>query len=118
MKTYKQDGIYGEGTVYVLETLEDWDEYEAFLGDECIRESCPNFYEFKEDFKKYIGKFWKEKDYTEEGEQFYRIYKIIAMEDNEPWMDWYWVIQNVDDDRDIQYILVNDAEFYGRVKLA
>jgi hypothetical protein len=33
MKTYVAKGIIGEDTVYVLETLEDWDEYEKILND-------------------------------------------------------------------------------------
>lgn len=63
MKTYKQKSpfiIGREENVYVLETLDDWDEYEKYLNDkdpDYIPQCNPNFYSFKEDFKKYIGRF-------------------------------------------------------------
>lgn len=107
MKTYKDKGIYGEGNVYVIENLDDFNEYEKFLGDECIRDSNPNFYAFKNDFEKCIGKIWTNKNSE---------YKVIAIEDNGPWMDWYWVVQNVDDDRDIKYLLANDNDFQNNLK--
>ena len=98
-----------EDDVYVLETMDDWDEYERILKekDPDFLKWNPNFYSFKEDFEKYIGKIWQDKNqlrYMYNGEPVYVHYKIIALEDNNPNMDWYWVAQNVDDDRDIKYI--------------
>lgn len=109
METYIQNGIYGEGIVYVLKTIEDWDIYEKLSRDKDpdFLKYNPNFFSFKEEFKKYIGKIWQDKKqlrYKYNGIPVYVEYKIIAIEDNKPWMDWYWVAQNVDDERDIQYI--------------
>ena len=115
MKVYTEKSAIipgGEEEVYVLETMEDWDEYEKLLKDmdPDFLKWNPNFYSFKDDFEKYIGKIWQDKDqlrYMYNGEPVYVEYKIIALEDNNPNMDWYWVAQNVDDDRDIKYLLAN-----------
>ena len=116
MKTYKQKSPFFPecsdryGDVYVLETLEDWDEYEALLkskGEDFLIYN-PNFYAFKDEFKQYIGKIWRDKEqlrYTYNGVPVYVEYKVIAIEDNNAMLDWYWVVQNVDDDRDIKHIL-------------
>lgn len=123
MKTYTANGIIGEATVYVLETLEDWDEYEKILndiGENYIKECNPNFYSFKEDFKKYIGKIWQDKNqlrYKLNGKPVYVEYKIIAMEDDFANLDWYWVVQNVDDDRDIKYVLANSWDIQNGIKI-
>lgn len=112
MRIYKEKGIYCEGDVYVLETMEDWDEYEKILSDRNpdFLKFNPNFFSIKEDFKQYIGKIWKDKEqlrYTFNGNPVYAEYKVIAIEDNLPQMDWYWIVQNVDDERDIKYLLTN-----------
>ena len=123
MKTYTAKGIIGEDTVYVLETLEDWDEYEKILNDidkDFIAKCNPNFYSFKEDFKKYIGKIWQDKNqlrYRFNGEPVYVEYKVIALEDDDPNMDWYWVVQNVDDDRDIKRVLANSWDMQNGIKI-
>ena len=123
MKTYTTKGIYGEDTVYVLETLEDWDEYEKVLKDidkDFITKYNPNFYSFKEDFKKYIGKIWQDKDqlrYRFNGVPVYEEYKVIAIEDDNANLDWYWVVQNVDDDRDIKYVLANSWYMQNGIKI-
>ena len=123
MKTYEAKGIIGEDTVYVLETLEDWDEYEKILNDidkDFIAKCNPNFYSFKEDFKKYIGKIWQDKNqlrYRFNGEPVYVEYKVIALEDDNANLDWYWVVQNVDDDRDIKYVLANSWDMQNGIKI-
>ena len=123
MKTYTTKGIYGEDDVYVLETLEDWDEYEKVLKDidkDFIIKYNPNFYSFKEDFKKYIGKIWQDKDqlrYRFNGIPVYEEYKVIAIEDDNANLDWYWVVQNVDDDRDIKYVLANSWYMQNGIKI-
>lgn len=112
MRIYKEKGIYCEGNVYVLETMEDWDEYEKILSDRDpdFLKFNPNFFSIKEDFRQYIGKIWQDKEqlrYTFNGNPVYAEYKVIAIEDNLPQMDWYWIVQNVDDERDIKYLLTN-----------
>ena len=116
MKIYANKGIYGEDTVYVLETLEDFDEYEKIqkkMDPDFIKKFNPNFYEFKELFKMYVGKIWQDKNqlkYRLNGKPFYEEYKIISLEDDYSNMDWYWVVQNIDDDRDIKYVLGNSKD--------
>ena len=115
METYRMKGIYGEGDVYVLKTIEDWDEYEKLCREKNsdFLKYNPNFFSFKEDFEKYIGKVWQDKEqlrYTYNGEPVYVEYKVIAIEDNNPMMDWYWIVQNIDDDRDVKSILANSCD--------
>lgn len=125
MKIYKEKSLFHPNTeenVYVLETLEDWDEYEKYLNDKdpnYIPQCNPNFHSFKEDFKKYIGKIWQDKNqlrYTYNGVSVYVEYKVIAIEDNDAMLDWYWVVQNVDDDRDIKHILANSWDLINGIK--
>jgi hypothetical protein len=123
MKTYEATGITGTDQVYVLETIEDWDEYEKILNDidkDFITKYNPNFYSFKEDFKKYIGKIWQDKNqlrYRFNGIPVYEEYKVIAIEDDNANLDWYWVVQNVDDDRDIKYVLANSLDIQNGIKI-
>ena len=123
MKIYANKGIYGEDTVYVLETLEDFDEYEKIqkkMDPDFIKKFNPNFYEFKELFKMYVGKIWQDKNqlkYRLNGKPFYEEYKIISLEDDYSNMDWYWVVQNIDDDRDIKYVLGNSKDIEMGVDL-
>ena len=122
METYRMKGIYGEGDVYVLKTIEDWDEYEKLCKERNsdFLKYNPNFFSFKEDFEKYIGKVWQDKEqlrYTYNGVPVYVKYKIIAIEDNNPMMDWYWIVQNVDDDRDVKSILANSYDLKNGIKI-
>ena len=125
MKIYTEKSLFipgTEGNVYVLETIEDWDEYEKILKDEDqdFLKWNPNFYSFKDDFKKYIGKIWQDKNqlrYMFNGEPVYVEYKVIALEDDDPNMDWYWVVQNVDDDRDIKRVLANSYDMQNGIKI-
>ena len=115
MEIYRMIGIYGEGDVYVLKTIEDWDEYEKLCRERNsdFLQYNPNFFSLKEDFEKYIGKVWQDKEqlrYTYNDEPVYVEYKVIAIEDNNPMMDWYWIVQNVDDDRDVKSILANSCD--------
>ena len=114
MKIYKEKSpLYPnmpECTNYALYTLDDWDEYEKILkknGD-----FLNTFYSFKEDFIKYIGKTWTNKyDYshTKKGAPVAN-YKVIGMEDNNAMLDWYFIVQNIEDENDIQYVLVNSTD--------
>ena len=122
METYRMKGIYGEGDVYVLKTIEDWDEYEKLCRERNsdFLQYNPNFFSFKEDFEKYIVKVWQDKEqlrYTYNDEPVYVEYKVIAIEDNNPMMDWYWIVQNVDDDRDVKSILANSCDLKNGIKI-
>ena len=122
MEIYRMKGIYGEGDVYVLKTIEDWDEYEKLCRERNsdFLQYNPNFFSFKEDFEKYIGKVWQDKEqlrYTYNDEPVYVEYKVIAIEDNNPMMDWYWIVQNVDDDRDVKSILANSCDLKNGIKI-
>lgn len=122
METYRMKDIYGEGDVYVLKTIEDWDEYEKLCKERNsdFLKYNPNFFSFKEDFEKYIGKVWQDKEqlrYTYNGVPVYVEYKVIAIEDNNPMMDWYWIVQNVDDDRDVKSILANSCDLKDGIKI-
>ena len=125
MKIYTEKSLFipgVEGNVYVLETMEDWDEYEKILKerDQDFLECNPNFYSFKEDFKKYIGKIWQDKNqlrYMFNGEPVYVEYEVITLEDDDPNMDWYWVVRNVDDDRDVKRVLANSWDMQNGIKI-
>ena len=122
MKIYETEGVYGHGNAYVMETLEDFDEYEKYMKqrDPEFPKWNPNFYSFKEEFKQYIGKIWQDKNqlrYRINGKPVYVEYKVIALEDDNANMDWYWVVQNVDDDRDIKYINGNSWDMPNGIKL-
>ena len=91
--------------------MEDWDELERIKRSKSpeFPKWTPAFFDIKEDFRKFIGKIWQDKEklrYLYNGEPVYVQYRIIAIEDNDPMADFYWVVQNVDDDRDIKYINV------------
>ena len=122
METYKSKGLYGEGTVYVLKSVEDFDEYEKILESEeegSIKKYNPNFYSFKEDFIKYVGKIWQDKDqlrYTLNGVPVYVEYKVIGIEDNNPMMDWYWLVQNTKDEKDLKNLLANGPDLRDGLK--
>lgn len=119
MDTYKETGIYGEDDVFVLKSLKDFDEYEKILLEKGIQPDS-NFYSFKEDFKKYFGKIWQNKtviSYVLNGVNIYPEYKIIGIEDNYAMMDWYWIVQNIDDDLDIKYILANSCDIEEGLKI-
>ena len=122
MKKYKCKGLlYGEGPVYVLESLEDWDEYEKICKEENpdFIKLNPNFYAIKEEFKEYIGRVWEDKSeirYKLNGKPVYKEYYVVGVEDNCSWMDWYWILQNVDDPKDIKNILVNSHDLKNGLK--
>ena len=112
MKISKENGICGLQNVYTLETLEDWDEYEAL----CLKKDPeffkwnPNFYLFKKDFEKYIHKHWYDKDnirYKLNDEPVYNEYEVVAIQDDDSMADWYWYLKNVNNPNDIKYLLVS-----------
>lgn len=112
MITYTDKGTAGEGPVYVLETLADFDTYEKILGGkDMIMKYNPVFYKIKDEFRKRIGSIWEDTSkarYEYEGRPVYAKYTVIAIEDNTAFLDWYWVMRNRDDERDIRYVNIND----------
>lgn len=111
MKTYQEKGIYGTGTVYLLEKVEDFDELATIKG--CSLEELDkhsNFSSFKEDFIKYIGKLW-----VDTSDSDIKLFRIIGLEDNEPMADWYWVVEYVNDKSIVKHPLANDPDFYRNI---
>lgn len=107
IESYELDCVDGGSSVYVLRTLKDFDEYEKLMKKEDPEFSKwnPNFYHLKQEFEEYIGKTWQDKEqlrYTYNGIPFYVEYTVIALEDSVH--DWYWIVENVDDARDIRYV--------------
>ena len=111
MKIEKQHGVYGEGDVYTIYSLEEWDEYENLLKTNStdFLKFNPNFYSFKEDFIKYIGKIWQDEKHEE--------YKVIAIQDDNSMADWYWVLQNVNDENNVKYLLANSYDLQEGLKI-
>lgn len=111
METYKGKGIYEEGTIYVLKNMEDWDELEILYrkGNPVYPNQDSPFFYLKGEFEKFIGKLWQDKNQTK--------YKVMGIEKNDPMRDWYWIVQNVDDDRDIKYILANSKDLKNGIIL-
>ena len=101
MKTYKTAGIYGEGVSYVLENLNDWNEYEEFLLSADSMRNNPNFYNLKRDFVRNAGEIV---------EYAGKLYKVVAAEYDETMLDWYYVCENIADSQDRRYYLMNDVE--------
>lgn len=101
LKTYKTVGIYGEGVSYVLENLNDWNEYEEFLLSADSMRINPNFYNLKRDFVRNAGEIV---------EYAGKLYKVVAAEYDETMLDWYYVCENIADSQDRRYYLMNDVE--------
>lgn len=111
MRTHQENGIYGIGTVYVLEKVEDFDELAAAKGYSLEDlDKHPNLSSFKEDFIKYIGKIWVDKSDSD-----IKLFRIIGLEDNEPMADWYWVVEYVNDKSIVKYPMANDPDFYRNI---
>lgn len=106
MKKYRDTGPYGEGDIYVLESLEDFDEYLKIDPNTSLSPTgwwnvCKN------GFAKYGGKYIDDKSqlrYMFNGKGIYVRYKVIGLEVNDPWSDVYWVLENEDDQRDVKQI--------------
>ena len=107
MKRYTGTGPYGEGDIYVLESLEDFDEYLKINPNTSLSPTgwwnvCKNA------FAKYGGQYIDDNAqlrYMLNGKGVYVRYKLLGLEVNDPWSDVYWVLENEDDSRDIKHIL-------------
>ena len=91
-----EKGIYGEGDVWRFYTVEEAEQHNM---------KSESWKYIVEQMKDCLGKTW-----TGRGCE----YKIIGLEDNEPYLDYYWILENESGDR--IYELVNFADFYKNIK--
>ncbi len=103
-----EKGIYGEGNVWRFYTVEEAEQHDKKSASwkHCV-----------EHMKDCLGKFWLDKKdilYYYNNEPRYRKYKIIGLEDNEAYSDYYWILENEFGDR--KYELTNSADFYKNIK--
>lgn len=92
-----EKGIYGEGDVWRFYTVEEAEQHntESASWQHCV-----------EQMKECLGKTIV---LTRSRE-----YKIIGLEDNEPFSDYYWILENEFGDR--KYELAGYADFYKNIK--
>lgn len=91
-----ENGIYGKGDVwrfYTIEEAEQHDKKSAVWNHIISR------------MKDCLGKTWIGKDCE---------YKIIGIEDNAPYLDYYWILENESGKR--RYELANFPDFYKNIK--
>lgn len=101
-----EKGIYGEGEVWRFYTVEEAEQHKSTSSWQYVIEQM----------KKYLGKTWvsnKEVMYYFNNEPRYMEYKIIGVEDNEPYADYYWILQH---GHITKYELINSADFYNNIK--
>lgn len=104
MEHFKVNGLYYNDYV--------WRFYSIDAAEKHIT-SCPNWKIILDDFKKIFGKTWRDKNvirYVFNGVPVYREYRIIGLEDNNSFADYYWILENENGLR--RYENVNDKEFY------
>lgn len=109
MEHIQKEGIYGKGDVWRFYTVEEAEKHEK---------QCVNWQSIVEDFKKIKGKTWLDKQdirYLLNSEPVYREYTIIGIEDNEPWADYYWILED-SLTKKRKFKLVNYSEFYKDIK--
>lgn len=70
-----EKGIYGKGNVWRFYTVEEAEQHNT---------KSAVWKHIVERMKNYLGKNW-----PDGGE-----YKIVGLEDNEPYMDYYWILEN------------------------
>ena len=93
-----EDGIYGRGNVWRFYTIEDAEQHDK---------ESRSWKLVLEYMRQYLGKDWVDK---KSGDK----YKIIGIEDNEPYCDYYWILE--DESHKIRYELANSADFYQDIK--
>lgn len=109
MEKLTEEGIYGKGDVYRFYSVEEALEHKT---------NCSNWPKIVEEMRKYLGKIWEDHDdirYLVNSVPVYREYTIIGMEDNEPWADYYWILEDKNKKR--KYELANDSDFYKNIKI-
>ena len=92
-----ENGVYGKGNVWRFYTVEEAEQHNP---------KSANWQHCVERMKDCLGKTWS----AIEG----REYKIIGLEDNEPYLDYYWILENESGDR--RYELTNYVDFYKNIK--
>lgn len=103
-----ENGIYGSGNVWRFYNVEDAERHDK--ESECWKNVV-------EDLKKYLGKTWVDKKticYMVKGTPVCKEYKIVGIEDNEPFCDYYWILE--DESHSIRYELYNSIDFYQNIK--
>ena len=96
MEHTTEKGVYGEGNVWRFYTVEEAKQHNP---------NSASWQHCVEQMKDCLGKTWI--DDTRE-------YKIIGLEDNEPYCDYYWILENEAGDR--KYELTNYVFFYKNIK--
>lgn len=102
MEHVKAKGIYGEGDVWRFYTVEEAEKHDS-------KSAAWNHLVGR--MKECLGKTWINRDRLTTKE---RAYKIIGLEDNEPYLDYYWILENESGER--IYELANFANFYKNIK--
>jgi hypothetical protein len=103
-----ENGIYGKGNIWKFYTVEDAEQH---------NKESESWKYVIEHLKKYLGKTWVDRKtvrFLIEGESVCKEYKIVGVEDNEPYYDYYWILE--DDNHNVRYELVNSADFYKCIK--
>ena len=103
-----ENGIYGKGNIWRFYTVDEAEKHD--------KESESWKYVIDR-LKKYLGKTWVDRKtvrFLIEGEPVYKEYKIIGVEDNEPYCDYYWILE--DETHAIRYELINSVDFYKNIK--
>jgi hypothetical protein len=91
-----EKGIYGKGDVWRFYTVEEAEQHNT---------KSESWKYIVEQMKDCLGKTWTGRGYE---------YRIIGLEDNEPYLDYYWILENESGDR--IYELANFADFYKNIK--
>jgi hypothetical protein len=102
------NGIYGKGNIWRFYTVEEAEKHD---------EESESWKYVIDHLKKYLGKTWVDRKtvlYKIYGKPVCKEYKIIGVEDNEPYCDYYWILE--DETHAIRYELVNSADFYKSIK--
>lgn len=102
-----EKGIYGEGNIWRFYTVEEAEQHDT--KSEIWKHNIGRM-------KEYLGKFWLDKNdilYYYNNEPRYRKYKIIGLEDNEPYCDYYWILEDETGKR--KYELANYGDFYKNI---
>ena len=105
-----QKGIYGEGNVWQFYDIEEAEQH---------KDNSSSWKYVVERMKQCLGKIWLDKKdilYFYDDIPIYREYKIIGVEDNEPFCDYYWILEDQNNPRSRKYELVNSADFYKQIK--
>lgn len=98
MESLIEKGFYGEqGYVYRFYTIEEMLTHNT---------KCGNWPFILQQAEKYLGCIWVDRNGV--------VYKIIGVEDNNAWLDYYWILEDCNGDR--KYMLVNDPDFEKNIK--